>query len=389
MSYFGVSPIASTDNATTTVLGSGETYTGTWEVAPRSMVLVQIFSDVSGTLFFDFSVDGVNADSTFPVSGFPALANIPTVQPSAVNGRYFRVRYINGSVAQAEFRLGAFWGDATNFYAPLNQSYSLSSAAIVTRSPWTWLEVARGLSDGVQTVKKFGRNYDIGSSYSPLCIGGNYQTPQTGSTLRIKAGGSANDTAAGSGARSVTLQGLDENFELVTESLVTAGVSESASTTSTFTRLFRFFVGESGTYASASTGSHDGDIVIENSAGTEDWGTIDATDFPKSQSEVGAYSVPLGKTAFVKLRSLTIDSGKTVDLSLFARSGIDQVAPPHDAMRTQSVVSGVSGGSIETFGSVDVPFGPYDGGTDIGFMAKVSSGTASVSVEFEVFLVDE
>jgi hypothetical protein len=58
-------------------------------------------------------------------------------------------------------------------------------------------------------------------------------------------------------------------------------------------------------------------------------------------------------------------------------------------MRAQSVVSGVAGGSIETFGGIDIPFGPYVGPTDIGFMAKVTSGTATVSVEFEVVVLDE
>jgi hypothetical protein len=280
----------------------------------------------------------------------------------------------------------------SNFGVPqynLNSTYAADDRSQLVRSTWTWLDVARGLSSGVSTVKKFGRNYGVTSTYSPLCIGGVYPTPQTGSTLRIKAGGDANDTAAGSGARQITIEGLDDSFNLISETIATAGASESFATTAIFTRLFRFYVSESGTYATASSGSHSGDIVIEDSAGVGDWGTIDSVDFPKSQSEVGAYSVPLSKTAFVKLRSLTIDSGKTVNVGLFARSGIDQVSPPYDAMRTQSVVSGVSGGSIETFGSVDVPFGPYSGGTDIGFMAKVSSGTASVSVEFEVFLLDD
>jgi hypothetical protein len=389
MSYFGVSPIASTDNATAAALGVGGTYTGSWEAAPRSMVLVQSFADTSGTLFFDFSINGVNADSTFPVSGFATVANIPTVQPSAVNGRYFRVRYVNGSVAQTEFRLGAFWGDASNFYAPLNQPYSLSSAAIITRSPWTWLDVSRGLASGLDSIKKFGRNSSVGTSFESICLGGIYQTPQTATTLRVKAGGNANDTAAGSGARSIILDGLDENFDPVSEEVVTAGALASASTAATFTRLFRVKVGDSGTYAGVAAGSHSGDVVIENTGGTDDWATIDSTDFSKSQSEIGAYTVPANKTGYVKLRDLSIDSGKTIDLVFFSRENADQTSPPYSPMRAQSVVSGVSGGSIETFGSVDVPFGPYIGPTDIGFMGKVSAGSASVSIEFEIFIVDE
>ena len=390
MSYFGVSPIPSTLNATSTSLSGGATYTGTWERAPRAMALIQSYADQVGTLFCEFSVDGVNVDSTFPVNGYSASANIPLVIPVAVGARFFRVRYVNGASAQTAFRLEAGYGEFTNFYAPLNNPYSLSSPAIITRSPWTWLDIARGQSTGITTDKKFGRNAAVGTTYLPVALGGIYRTPQSGSatTLRVKAG-NANDTAAGSGARQITLIGLDENFNEVTETLATAGTSASSPTTATFTRLFRCFVSQSGAYATSAAGSHAADIVIENSAGTEDWATIDSSNFPKGQSEIGAYTVKAGVTGYVKLRDLSIDSGKTVDLVFFSRANCDETAAPYTAMRAQSVVSGVSGGSIETFGSVDVPFGPFVGPTDIGFMARVNSGTASVSVEFEIFSVSE
>lgn len=391
MSFTPDSPIVSTLNSTNSPLSGGATFTGTFERAPASMALVQTFSDVAGTLFLDFSTDGVNADSTFPVNGDVAAANTPLVEPAAVGGRYFRVRYVNGASAQTTFRLETTYSDFTNFYSPLNNPYGLQSPAILARQPWTWLDVARGLATGISSIKKFGRNNSVGTSYVPISLGGVYRTPQSGSatTLRIKAGGNANDTAAGSGAREVTIVGTDENFNEVSEAVATAGVSASASTTTTFTRVYRAFVSSSGTYATASAGSHSGDIVIEDSAGTQDWATIDSTNFPKGQTEIAAFTVPAGTTGYVKLRNLGIDSGKTCDIAFFQRENCDQTAAPYSAMRVQSVVSGVSGGSIETFGSVDVPFGPYVGPTDIGIMGKVTTGTASISVEFEIFIVSE
>jgi hypothetical protein len=355
------------------------------------MVIVQSYADAAGTLYFDFSVDGVNADSTFPVNGTTASANIPLVQPAAAGGRYFRVRYINGASAQTVFRLETNYSEVSNFYSPLNQPYNLESPSTLHRNTWTWLDTARGLTTGLRSVKKFGRNPSVGTSFEPVAFGGIYQTPQAASatTLRIKSGGNANDTAAGSGAREVTLIGLDENFLEVSEALATAGASASSATTTTFTRLYRAYVSASGTYATAAASSHSGDIVIENGAGGTDWATIDSADFPKSQSEIGAFSVPAGSTGYVKLRDVSIDSGKTVDLVFFSRTNIDETAAPYTAMRAQSVVSGVSGGSIETFGAVDIPFGPYVGPTDLGFMAKVDTGTAKVAVEFEIFIVSE
>ena len=50
-------------------------------------------------------------------------------------------------------------------------------------------------------------------------VGNTSTTPLSGGAtkLRVKSGG--NDAAAGSGARQVTIQGLDENLEEVTETL--------------------------------------------------------------------------------------------------------------------------------------------------------------------------
>lgn len=391
MSYSPNTPIKSTVNSTTTPLSGGATFTGTWEIAPRSMVLAQSYSDVAGTLYFDFSVDGTNQDSTFPVGGSVASAGVPLVMPAAVGGRYFRVRYVNGAVAQASFRLGIYYSEFNNFFSPMNQQYNLQSPAILVRQSWEWLDVARSLNTGIESIKKFGRNKAVGTSFVPISIGGIYRTPQSSAatTLRVKAGGNANDTAAGTGAREITLIGTDENFEEVTETLATAGASASSSTTTTFTRLYRCYVSASGTYATSAAGSHSAAITVQNTAGTEDWATIDATDFPKGQSEIAAYTVSAGVTGYVKIRHVSIDSGKTIDLVFFSRANCDETAAPYTAMRSQSVVTGVAGGSIEEFGQVDVPFGPYVGPTDIGFMAKTTAGTASVSIEFEIYIVSE
>ena len=121
-------------NTTTTALGSSETYTGTGEENSLPHVGVYSFSDVAGTLYFDFSVDGTNWH-TFPTSGFTCSANIPEFHTAVKMGRYFRVRYVNGSSAQSTFRLYTYYGE--NFLpsnAPLNQSISNDQDAIISRS---------------------------------------------------------------------------------------------------------------------------------------------------------------------------------------------------------------------------------------------------------------
>lgn len=249
---------------------------------------------------------------------------------------------------------------------------------------------ASGQNPQVSTINKFGRA-TVGTTLVPIGYaggtGGIYQTPQSGSatTLRIKAGGNANDTAAGSGAREVTLQGLDETGALVTEAVATAGASASSATTTTFIRLFRAWVSASGTYATSSAGSHSGSITIENGAGGTDWAVIDATVFPFGQSEIAAYSVPLGYTAFLHRFDIQISSTKVVDAVFFTREGILKTAAPYDAMRNKQYYPGITeSGFWKEFGHAPLRCPEL---TDIGFMAKVSTGTSNVSIEFDMTLV--
>ncbi|MCK5607361.1 hypothetical protein KAR91_36090 [Candidatus Pacearchaeota archaeon] len=253
------------------------------------------------------------------------------------------------------------------------------------------LMISQGHIPGIEVVHKFGRNAAIPTTFEPVSIGGLYPTPQvSGATaLRIKAGGNANDTVAGSGARKVTLQGLDETGALITEEVSLAGASASAATTATFLRLFRFFVSESGAYGTFNPigVSQAAAITIENAAGTEDWGIVDfETAWGRGQSEVGLYTVPLGKVAFVSTMDTSVDVTKVVDIVAFSRRGILDTVAPYQAIRTFAELSGVSG---EESAAPSTPYGPFPALTDIGMVAKVTSGTAEMDVHLEILLIDE
>lgn len=253
-------------------------------------------------------------------------------------------------------------------------------------SPDYFHESHVGRREAVDTVHKFGRNSAVGTSFVPISIGGIYRTPQVASAtaLRVKAGGNAADDAAGLGAREVTIQGILGDGSYASEAVATAGASASSATSNQFIRIFRAFVSASGTYAGASTASHSGDIVIENSAGTEDWATISATDFGRSQTNIGAYSVPTGRRAILHTIILNVDSNKTGDILLFKREGILETSAPYEAMRLQLEFVGVTG-EHELILPVPMIFTEK---TDFGFMAKVDTGTADVSVDFAFLLED-
>jgi hypothetical protein len=248
--------------------------------------------------------------------------------------------------------------------------------------------IPAGLVRNVASVKKFGANIAVGTSFTPVCEGGIYRTPQLAGVtgLRVKAGGDANDTVAGTGARKIRLEGLDETGTFVQEIIDTAGASASSPSTTTFLRLFRAFVYESGRYASTSVGSHYADIVIEDAAGSEDWATIKVADFPLSQTEIGAYTVPLGYNAYVTAVSIAVDTTKATDVLFFKREGALKTAPPYDAMRLVARELGLKTSFQEPSGGL--AWGPFPELTDFGFMAKVDAQTAAVEVEFDIVLED-
>lgn len=249
------------------------------------------------------------------------------------------------------------------------------------------LNVAKALVTGHAIEHKFGHNDAVSNTvFSPVTIGGVYPTPQVSgaTTVRIKAGGNANDTAAGSGAREVTVFGLDATGAEVSEAITTAGASASASTSQAFLRIFRAYVTASGTYATFTVGSHDASIVIEDTAGTEDWLTIDGTIIGRGQSGIAFITVPLGKTAYIIGGNRNVDSTKVASVLAFRRENILETAPPYTALRELFEIDGESGPApFERKYPIRLPEL-----TDFGFVAKMGAGTGDVSVNFEYILVD-
>ena len=246
------------------------------------------------------------------------------------------------------------------------------------------IEVAKGNVQGASIINKFGANISLASTYEVISIGGLYMTPQVASvaTLRVKAG-NALDTAAGVGAREITIEGLDASGALQTASIATAGAVASANFTGTWLRVFRAYVSASGTYANVTSGSHAANIVIETSGGVT-WLTIDSTAIPKSQSQIGAYTVPLGYTAYLIDYVITMDTGKTVDFTFFKRENILETVAPYSAMRLIFEEKGMANPFKRDFPD-PIKFNAL---TDIVVLAKGAT-SPDVTVDFNILLIED
>lgn len=142
-------------NSTTTPLGAGETFTGEWERTTLPDVGVSCKADQDGTLYFDFSNDRENVD-TFPVAGFSATANIHEFHTAVKLPRFYRTRYVNGSVAQSSFRVYTYFGQFRQGNLPLNASISADADAIVVRSVNSATDLALGRFGGMIEDTKHG-----------------------------------------------------------------------------------------------------------------------------------------------------------------------------------------------------------------------------------------
>lgn len=246
-----------------------------------------------------------------------------------------------------------------------------------------YLEIAKGRVPGHSIVHKFGAGA-LDNSIKPISNDNTYPTPTAAVNLEFLSS-SATDNASGIGAREITIDGIDENWNEVIQTLVTNGTTPVALSTPLL-RLFRWFVSSSGTYATELVGSHQGTLTIRVASAGAVWSTIGMTPWSVGQSQIGIYTIPIGKTAFMISKNIFVDSVKAADVYFFQRKFADDVTVPFSGtMRLFQREIGVSGGYNLTSMA---PKGPFVGPCDIGFMGVVAAGTADVSVEFELLLIE-
>jgi len=245
--------------------------------------------------------------------------------------------------------------------------------------PDTHHAIAEQRIDGHRIISKFGAS-SIGATITPITLSGFYRTPQTAVALEFVSNNAA-DTAAGSGAQEILIQGLGEDWTEITQTIETNGTT-AVPIPLPMTRLYRWYVSRSGTYATQSAGSHAGILQIRVAGGGDLWSQISVDPFPMGQSEIGCYTVPKGETAWLDAKSIWVSSVRTADIYFFQRPSADIAT---STMRLIERDIGVSGGFLQ---QLPYPKGPFAGPCDLGFMGSVATGSADVSVEFQLKIID-
>ena len=246
------------------------------------------------------------------------------------------------------------------------------------------VDVAKGEVPGHSVIQKFGRNSAVSSSFVPICLSAFYRTPTSNTALEVVST-DVDDTFLGAGARTIYYEGLQvQSGSLV----VVSDVVELDGTTpvalpDSLIRLYRWYVASSGVYASQSAGSHQGDLTIQESGAGNVWSKIENNGFPRAQSQIGAYTVPTGYTAYVSKISYSVESDKEADILMFKREGVLNTSAPYNAMNLVTEINSATGNYTVEYRT---PL-KFEEETDFGFLGKLKANTGPMTVDFEIKLV--
>lgn len=212
-------------NSTATPLGISGVFTGAWTDALgfSGVSVIAKASQASAALglVIQWSSDGTNIDDT---DSYTLAANTGKQYSFGLMARYFRVIYTNGVVAQATFRLQTILH--TGYFKPSSHRLGdnitdeddseIVKAVITGKRPDGSYGPINIDVDGnfiITALSGFGADFTFGdittAALTQVVVRRTAYTEQSANAQRSIASASANDTAAGTGARTVRIKYYD------------------------------------------------------------------------------------------------------------------------------------------------------------------------------------
>ena len=231
-------------------------------------------------------------------------------------------------------------------------------------------ELCRSKVPGVTCEFKYGRNESVGAAKEDIWpLGATY--PFVGdrtAELIDCVSDDADDTSAGTGARTIFIRGLDANYVDQTEMLTMNGLTQVQSA-NTYIRMFR-----SQNVTAGSSEINEGNITCDGATS----GDVAAYVMAGAGTTLQAvYTVPAGHNAVLTNNAVSVERLKDVETEVYVRPfGTDT------AWRKGFIIN-----IYEAF--VPLPegtVGVLPEKTDIVYRASSSVGAAAVSAQFMVYL---
>jgi len=233
------------------------------------------------------------------------------------------------------------------------------------------IPIAAGDVSGYSHINKFGFNDEIPTTFEVIAVGSSNFTYPTTVGVATVVSTDANDDDGDTGARTVSIQGLDGDYNQITET-VTLNGQTGVTTTASFLRIFRMRVETAGS-------SEGAEGTITATVGGNELARIDPA--YDNQTLQAAYTVPAGKTAYlIRMQVTSTKDNKAAMVGLFTRSSAS------DAVFTVKQLVEVYRNSVVVDFPVPLEFPEK---TDIELRGKnLNSGNISIGGTFDLILVD-
>lgn len=247
---------------------------------------------------------------------------------------------------------------------------------IANASGWS-IGVAADEIPGVSHIEKFGMNTDVDNAKETIWDGGGiYTYIETAETLTVTSD-SVNDVPAGSGARTIEIQGLNQAGEFISEV-----VDMGSTTVAEFRRVFRAVVltaGASGVNEGTISVTSDDTSTVLAIIGLDGIGLGVAG---RGQTFMAQYTIPAGKTGYIS--QWTVGAGKQNTDAIAMLMVRDPDAPGDGAWQAKDIIT-VSATTYSK--NYNIPI-KVNEGDDIEVRAYSSVNNSLVSSTFCIILID-
>jgi hypothetical protein len=171
------------------------------------------------------------------------------------------------------------------------------------------LQVARGQIQAHSLVTIAGYNSDVDTSWELITPVGNLSFPAAALQMTVSSA-DADDTSAGTGARTVLITGLDANYAVISETLTMNGQT-AVTTTNSFLRINAMLVTTAGTSLANEGIIYIGSGTVTSGVPATIYNVI-AAGFNNATSS--QYTIPAGYTGYLVVARIGLaqDAGTTL-----------------------------------------------------------------------------
>jgi len=188
-----------------------------------------------------------------------------------------------------------------------------------------YFEIARGTISGHYCYKKFGANFDVAVTaeetiWNAVTHGGNAKYSYLSAAIQLKISSSdVDDTADGTGARTVEIQGLNSDWKFIKETISLNGQTEVL-TVNSYIRIFRMRVLTVG-----SSGQNEGNIwagtgTVTLGVPANKYALIEySATLLMNQTLMSVFTIPAGYTGYLHFLDTYIQGGRNGRVSMLTR----------------------------------------------------------------------